>query len=323
MRSGAARRTIILPAILLLVEAIAGPEFCTCLRPARAQGGAESNATARSTPADARDDDRAAVKSTLDSFVKTFVSRDTKALAGYFTDEAEYQSIEGTRVRGREPIAKGFTNFFARTPEVAAELHSDGVRFLSTDSAIDEGTVTVRRGPLDPAATARYSALCVRDKGQWRLALLSESAIDKVSLEDLGWLAGQWKSTKNDGAEITTTYSWHPNKKFLQAEFIIKEKDRTFSGSQIIGIEPTSGEIHSWTFEADGGIGEANWHRDGDHWVLEASGATAFGEMQKETNILRRISDDKFTWQSVNRTIGDAEVADLAPVKVTRVKSGN
>ncbi len=321
MWSGTARRTILPRGLVLVAGAIAAGGLCEWFREARAEDSSQPRAQAQTPAADARGEDRAAVKSALDSFVKAFVARDAKALAGHFTDEAEYQSVEGNRVRGKDSIEKGFTAFFARTPEVTAEIHSDGVRFLSTGSAIDEGSVTVRCGPLEPAASARYSALCVRENGRWRLALLSESAVEKESIEDLGWLVGEWKLTKKEGAEILTTYSWHPNKKFLQAQFTIKEKDRTFSGTQIIGVAPTRNVVHSWTFEADGGFGEADWHRDGDHWVLEASGALGDGSVLKETNILRRVDNDKFTWQSVDRTLDDSDLADLAPVKVTRVKT--
>jgi hypothetical protein len=44
------------------------------------------------------------------------------------------------------------------------------------------------------------------------------------------------------------------------------------------------------------------------------------GGALSETNILRRVNADTFTWQSIDRTLDDAELADLAPVKVTRVK---
>jgi CheY-like chemotaxis protein len=44
------------------------------------------------------------------------------------------------------------------------------------------------------------------------------------------------------------------------------------------------------------------------------------GRTIKQTNVLRRINDDTVTWQSVDRVLGDDEIPDLAPVKVTRVK---
>ena len=68
-------------------------------------------------------------------------------------------------------------------------------------------------------------------------------------------------------------------------------------------------------------MGEADWIRDGDHWVLDAVGTQPDGRTLKESNILRRVNDDTITFQSTNRQLEDQDIADLAPVKVTRVKS--
>jgi uncharacterized protein (TIGR02246 family) len=286
----------------------------------QARAGAEQEPQSKSQ--DARSEDRAAIVAALDSFVKAFESRDAKALAAHWTAGGEYHPLEGTTVRGRETLEKGFTVFFARTPEIKAAIRHEAVRFLSHDSAIEEGVATIRRGPLEPATSIRYHALVVREDGKWRVAQLTESAGEPESLEDLGWLVGKWKSKGRQGAEIETTYAWHSNKKFLQANFTIKEKAHTFSGTQVIGVDPATGSIHSWTFEADGGVGEADWHRDGDHWIAEASGTMSDGRTLNETNVLRRINDDTFTWQSTNRSLEDDDLADLPPVKITRVAPG-
>lgn len=287
-----------------------------------AQEGKQVPAQQHSDPAGARTDDRTAIGETLNSFVKTFAARDAKALAGHFTAEGEFQNVQGMKLRGREALEGAFAAFFSQTPDLKAEIARQSLRFLSNDSAVDEGLVTVRRGPVEPATTARYTALVVREDGVWRLAMLSESpTTNEPSIEDLGWLIGQWKSAGGEGAEIQTTYSWEPGKKFIRMQFAIKESALALGGTQIIGLDPATGMIHSWTFEANGGVGEADWHRDGDHWVLDAAGTLADGSSLVETNVLRRVNEDTFTWQSINRLLNDAELADLAPVKVTRVKT--
>ena len=111
------------------------------------------------------------------------------------------------------------------------------------------------------------------------------------------------------------------NKKFIHVQFTSKATDRVLSGSQVIGLDPATGMIHSWTFEHNGGIGEADWMRDGDHWVLDAAGTLADGRALTETNVLRRVNNDTFTWQSINRSLDDVELPDSAPVKVERIKT--
>ena len=73
-------------------------------------------------------------------------------------------------VRGREALEKAFAEFFAKTPEVTATMRPEALRFLSRDSGIEEGSVTIRRGPAEPAtnaATAPWSYVKTR-VGDWR-----------------------------------------------------------------------------------------------------------------------------------------------------------
>jgi uncharacterized protein (TIGR02246 family) len=271
----------------------------------------------------ARAEDRAAIRAAMRSFVKAFEARDAKAVAGHWTAEGEYINEDGEAVRGREALEKGFAAFFAKTPEVRAEVKPGPMRFLSRDSAIEEGSVAIRGASAERSPASDYSALFVREDGRWRMALLSETpGEDGDSLEDLGWLVGEWSSKEEgEGAEIRTTYAWDENGKFLRVRFTIKEKDRTLSGFQVLGKDPATGELRAWTFEAGGGIGEAVWVRDGDHWTAEATGTLADGRTLIATNILRRIDGDTFTWQSIDRSLDDEELPDLPPTKVTRVKA--
>jgi uncharacterized protein (TIGR02246 family) len=271
---------------------------------------------------DPRAEDRVAIRYAMQSFVKAFEERDAQAVAAHWTDEGEYQDSAGAQLRGREALQQAFAEFFAKTPEVKSEVRPQVLRFTSRDSAIEEGKVRVRRGPAATATAANYTALFVREDQGWRIALLSETpTADDVSIEDLNWLIGQWKSSTGEGAEIRTTYRWDPAKKFIYMQFTITEPALSLTGTQVIGLDPATFAIHSWTFEASGGVGEATWHRDGDHWVLDAAGTLPDGSSLTETNVLRRVNEDTFTWQSVNRMLGDVPLADLAPVKVARVKT--
>src|SRR5262249_40498511 len=92
------------------------------------------------------------------------------------------------------------------------------------------------------------------------------------------------------------------------------------TGMQMFGKDPVTGVLHSWTFEDEGGIGEATITRDGKKWVHTSSGATANGQELTATNILTPIDNDSFLWQTTGRTLDDDELPDLPPVKVTRVK---
>lgn len=286
----------------------------------KASDAAKPSEAGKPAAEETRKEDREAVRKDLAAFVKAFESRDAKALAAHWTEDGEYRNDAGVELRGREAIQKAFATLFAATPEIKAEIRPGSLRFLSRDVAAGEGSVTVRRGAAETPTNARYTSLLVREEGRWRLAQLTEAEDDKVSIAELAWLVGEWKSTPRAGAEIHTTYSWAPNKKFLKVQFSLKEKEIELSGTQVLGVDPATGTIRSWTFEADGGVGEGDWSRDGDHWTIEAQGTLVDGTTLTETNVLRRIDADTFTWQSVNRRLGETEIADLPPVRITRVK---
>jgi uncharacterized protein (TIGR02246 family) len=314
LRSRPRRRTpVLIPPLLICV--LLGPGIRPGIGPARAQQASTPGAQADDRPAD-----RAAIRAAMQSFVKAFEARDSKAVAAHWTAEGEFTNEAGVTVRGRESLLNGFSAVFAGTPELKAQTEAESLRFLSKDTAVENGVVKVRRGSAESMTRVRYEALYVREDGRWLFARLTESPGDDASVEDLGWLVGEWKSTAGQGAEIHTTYTWAPGKKFLHAQFAISEKALSLGGTQVIGVDPATKILHTWTFEADGGVGEANWSSDGDHWVLETVGTLADGRTLTETNILRRVNDNTFTWQSIDRLLEDEPLADLAPVKVTRIK---
>jgi len=309
--------------LLVWVATLAAPERLAWLRESRSEDGGKGAAAASLQPAasEDREQDRSSIRAAFDSFAKAFDSGDAKALSSQWTADGEYENDSDVSVRGRADLESSFAEFFSHNPDAKAEVHPASLRFLSGDAAIAEGTVAVRRGPTQPTKAANYSALFVRDNGQWRLAQLREISPSEIpTIDDLSWLIGEWKSAIGEEAEIRTTYTWDDNKKFINVQFSLKEQTLNVSGRQIIGVDPAIGEIRSWTFEANGGVAEADWRRDGDHWVLDSDGTLPDGRTLTQTNVLRRINDDTVTWQSVDRFLGDEEIPDLAPVKVTRIK---
>src|SRR5438067_12343910 len=87
------------------------------------QAGAKGKAPAQTTNvADARNEDRVAIRASLESFAKAFESRDAKALAAHWTAEGEYRRDDGMTIQGRLALEKAFGDFFAKTPDVKAQI---------------------------------------------------------------------------------------------------------------------------------------------------------------------------------------------------------
>jgi uncharacterized protein (TIGR02246 family) len=281
---------------------------------------------ARDTPATVRPADEHAVREAAQAFARAFEKGDVQAVATAFTEEGEYVDEGGTPIHGREALGKAYTAFFAKRPELKAESKTDSVRFLGQDTALEEGTFTVRAKDTPPT-TARYSALWARQGGRWQMALLKEwtdDATERASLNDLAWLIGTWES---DGPDLTarTAYEWAEGKHFIRARYTITPKKAggsATSGTQVFGVDPATGLIRSWTFDGDGGIGEATWTWDEGRWAIQSTGTLADGSPTTALNLLTRAGDDAFTWRSTNRTVNGRSLPDIGPVTVKRTTGG-
>ncbi len=278
----------------------------------------KKKAATPSGDADNRKADRAGIGAQREAFLKAFERGDAERVASFWTAEGELIGDDGSVYRGRAAIEAAYRELFGTKEKRRAEIQSESLRFPSKDTAIEEGRFKVRVGNTDPA-TSRYSVLHVREGGKWLMAVVREWPTETVSLRDLEWLIGTWVAKSNE-AEVHTTYEWMWDKSFIRVQFTIRQKERTLHGFQMIGKDEASGELRSWTFESEGGFGEATWSRDGKKWVLDAAGRLSDGNTLAATNILIPLDQDSFTWQTVKRTVGEEEVEDLPPVKVTRVK---
>ncbi len=263
--------------------------------------------------------DTVAVEKAGQSFLKAYLAGDAKAMAAHWTENGEYFADDGTLIRGRADIEKLYKELYAKkSPHTEAEIDVTSIRFPSKDTAIEEGYFKVRTGKQAPTSS-RYTVLHVREGGKWLMAVVREYPSEGVSIRDLEWLIGAWEA-KRDDIEVRTTYEWWGDKSFIRATLTIKQKDRTREGFQMIGKDSSTGQIRSWTFDRDGGFGEATWTREGTKWTQESAGVLDDGSVLSATNILTPIDNDTFTFQSVQRSVGGEPAGDIPPVRVTRVK---
>ena len=84
-------------------------------------------------------------------------------------------------------------------------------------------------------------------------------------------------------------------------------------GWEIVGWDPDRQQIRSWIFDSNGGFGESSWSYDDGHWLIRASNVLPDGSRSTAENVLTKVDDNQFTWESQNRTL-DGE--SQTPVKV-------
>ncbi|HSQ54514.1 MAG TPA: SgcJ/EcaC family oxidoreductase [Gemmata sp.] len=271
-----------------------------------------------SAPAD-RPGDRDGVQKAIDEFAAAFHKGDATAVANMWTAEGEYISDDGTTFRGREALEKAYAEFFTKNPHNSLAVEVESIRFPSRENAVVEGHFKLRKGKKEELIVSKCSFLYAREDGKWLIAIAREWPGDGLSIRDLEWLIGTWEAKQN-GINVTTTYEWTANKSFIRCHFSISKDGEKSAGMQMFGKDPSSGELHQWTFEDSGGLGNADISRDGKKWLISATGVTADGRILSATNIMTPIDGDTFIWQSVERTLDGEALPDLPPIKVSRVK---
>lgn len=267
-----------------------------------------------------RKDDRAGIQATLDALKAAFEAGDAKGCSAVWTAEGEYVADGGATFRGRAEVEKSYADLFARHPKPKVTADRQSLRFVSKDAAVEEGYFQVQLDAAGAAVSNRYSILFTREDGRWRVAVLREWPGEGASVRDLSWLVGEWEASR-DGAGVRAVYEWDLNKTVIRGRYTVTRGGEAITGLQILAKDPASGRLTGWTFDGAGGIGTSAWLRDGNRWTVEAEGTDADGVANTATNVLVKVSDDVYTWQSTARTSDGEPQPDLPPVKVTRVKA--
>ena len=139
-------------------------------------------------------------------------------------------------------------------------------------------------------------------------------------LKELEWMIGTWID-QDDQARVETTCQWTRNQNFISRSFTVFVEDKIdMAGMQIIGWDPVAKQIRSWVFDSDGGFADGRWTRKGNHWYVATSGTLPDGRKAASTNIITYVDNNKFKWQSVNRSLDGRPLPNIDEVVIVRAK---
>jgi uncharacterized protein (TIGR02246 family) len=267
----------------------------------------------------------AAVTANARAYEAAYAKGDVKALAAFFADDAEYTSDDGRTFSGHEEIEGVIRAAFEANKGGKLAIQVESVRVLAPDVVSEKGStiVTAKDGE---SSGALYTAIHVRKDGKWKITQLVETPQPVVAphdrLSELAWLIGEWEEAdKTTALSVHSAYVWAKGGNFITRNVTVKREGATIlEGWQIIGWDPIEGRIHSWTFDGEGGFAEGNWTRDGDRWLQTETGATPEGGRISAENTISKIANDRFTWESNNRTLDGEPQPGIGRVEVRRVK---
>ena len=268
--------------------------------------------------------DKAAIEKAIASYVAAFNAQDAKALAEHWSPEGVYTSrLSGDQVVGREALEKEFAALFDAAKGAKLEVSTESIEFVSPNVALEQGRATVLR-PEDSPVESSYSVVYVRRDGKWLIDRVSEEEelparpSHYEQLKDLEWLVGNWID-QDGGDVIKTECQWTRNRNFLTRAFTVSIKDRIdMAGMQIIGWDAARKQIRSWVFDSDGGFVEGVWKRSGDRWIVTSTATLPDGKKGSFTSISRRLDENSFGWQKVNRIVDGEILPNIDEVVIVR-----
>ena len=267
--------------------------------------------------------DEIAIRLTGQSFVDAYQKKNAKAISDLFVADAEFIDEYGNLHQGRDEIQAAFTNVFWHNSGTDFEMEISSIRFLSPQIAIEDGTTTVNHSVDLESVSSRYTAVHVKENGNWLTASVREQAPHdrrqhRSRLQQLAWLQGDWV---DEDEESVVVFSCAPTDggRFLIRNFAMHIAGcESMTGTQRIGWDPLTGKLKAWVFDSEGGHSEGWWHRDQDRWVLKLTGVTAAGEPASSTSIYTPVDERSMTWQSVDHEINGVELPDSEVVTIVR-----
>lgn len=279
-------------------------------------------------PANQQKDDRDAIFNNAQTFVAAFERGDAKAVAALWAEDGDYADLAGRQLQGRAAIENTFQDFFTENQGTKLRIDVVSLRFITPETAVEDGITSLTFANGSPVDQARYTNVHVKKNGQWLLQSVREASYipqgNHQHLRGLEWAVGEWVD-EMEGPEMGhTTFAWSPD-----GNFLISTQDVTVKGTQVshatewIGWDPSASQIRSWSFVADGAIGENTWSNEGDRWIIKTNAILPNGKKLAATNIITRNGPDAIAWQSKDRTLDGKALSDVAEMKMKRVPQNN
>jgi uncharacterized protein (TIGR02246 family) len=283
---------------------------------------------ARATFAQAPSDtppEQAAVIANDRAYEAAYAKGDVKALADFFTEDAEYTAEDGRTFRGRAEIGETIRAALLERKGGNLAINMESVRALAPEVLLEKGATTVTANDGD-VSESLYTAIHVKKDGKWKISQLIESAMPATTphdrLAELGWLVGQWEEADQAAdLSVDSEYVWARGGNFITRNVNVKRAGQTtLEGWQIIGWDPIEERIRSWTFDSEGGFAKGWWTREGEQWLVRETGVTPDGSRTGAENTITKLSPDRLAWESNNRTLDGEPQPNIGRIEINRVK---
>jgi uncharacterized protein (TIGR02246 family) len=259
------------------------------------------------------------------AYEAAFAKGDVKALAAFFAEDAEFTTEAGQTFSGIAAIEDSIRRGATANKGATLSIKADSVKVLAPDVVVQKGSTTVT-SKTGEVSGALYMAIHVKKDDKWKISQLVETPLPEVTpqarLSELAWLIGEWtEADKASGITVHTQNVWAKGGNFITRNITVKlGEETTLEGWEIIGWDPLEETIRSWTFDGEGGFGEAVWSRDGERWLVRESGVNPAGGRITSENTITKLTADRFFWESNNRALDGEPQPSIPRIEINRVK---
>lgn len=269
--------------------------------------------------------DEAAVRKTLAAYVDVFNQKAADQVGSFWTATGTHTDREtGERTEGREAIQADLAAVLETQPNLKLSATIDRFKMVTKHVANIEGQTTLVAGESEPIIST-FTAIVVRQGDKWLLDSIEEMELPQpenaaAALSGLTWLVGDWVDDSSDTV-VKTTFRWTASQAFLLRSFSVESADGgDVTGTQVIGWDPRTLQIRSWSFNSNGSFGESVWSKSDGSWRSKSVHTLATGEVASGTYVMERLDDDSFTMQLVGHEVDGLPQPAGPTAKVVRVQ---
>jgi uncharacterized protein (TIGR02246 family) len=270
----------------------------------------------------------AAIQKFLRAYVDAFNKHDLDTVSAMWAENASYVDREtGERTEGRTAIRADLAKVFEKSAKTRLEGTVDSVQFIKPDVASVQGKTTTSVSGEEPSVS-QFSATLIKRGENWQLASVEEMPVTPPStaydaLRDLEWLSGSWVDDSKD-SPVVSTFRWSANRTFLIRSFSSKDGETvTPLGTQVIGWDPRSRQIRSWTFNSDGSFGDGLWTKTGNDWSIKSTQTLSDGRAASGTYVISQVAENTLTLRLVGHEIEGEPVPKSDPISLRRIRDAS
>jgi uncharacterized protein (TIGR02246 family) len=233
---------------------------------------------------------------------------DPEGIAAHWAADADYVDYSGRAFKVDTLVARA-KNMSPPEGQLAPpplDSKTLTLRFVTPDVVVEDGVIEPAAAAGEKSQRRRYSAVWVKRDGKWLIDGVRESPFRAPTAErfkELEWMIGDWIA---EGPEATAeaVCTWGPDKSYILRQVTVTPKaDKPISATQWIGWDPVHERIRSFVFDSRGGYGDGVWEKEGEAWVVTATGVLPDGRRTSATNLYSQLDENTALWESVDEDI--------------------